>query len=245
MKSHDNRIPLAIGIFVTLVSLVVSLGVVYTSYNISVAALDHEIESNMFRMAEVVSTVIDPAQHRKFEADPSLGDSPEYLRYREAFFRILSINDKDLKFIYSMVKKDGQYYFVLDSSPVGHPDSVELMSVYEDPPPDLDIAYTAKSRRFVGEPFTDQWGTFLIAYIPLLDENGGMYAMLAVDMEYHVYLEKLDPINDAAYRGAIGSIIVSLLLGVCVGLSRYMKILVHKTRTETRQKIQPGRSDAP
>ena len=236
-----NNLALSNGLLVFLLTLVISMFVVYKSYQVSVDSLNTEIYSNMSRVVDMVSTIVDADLHRKFVADPSLENSPEYIRYQIAFSKILEVVGKDFSYIYSIVYNNGKYFYVLDSSPADHPNSMKLMDEYSDAPDILLEAYRKQIKAQTTEPYTDSMGTFITSYSPLKDETGQMYAMFAIDMEYAVYQEKIQPINNAAYTGIITSLIISFVLGVFVGVGKHLKSEIYKSKEFNILKLKGGK----
>jgi PAS domain S-box-containing protein len=85
--------------------------------------------------------------------------------------------------VYSMRMRDGRIVFGPESIPEGSSQASPPGTVYEDPPPELLAAAFQERRLVVVGPFTDEYGTFVSAFIPLADaENGNGIVVVGIDV---------------------------------------------------------------
>lgn len=54
-------------------------------------------------------------------------------------------------------------------------------SAYDSPPPELEAAWTGREAVVTAEPYTDEYGTFRSAFLPLLDSSGIPVALVGAD----------------------------------------------------------------
>ncbi|MDR0448687.1 MAG: hypothetical protein LBH07_08455, partial [Treponema sp.] len=85
----------------------------------------------------------------------------------------------ELAYVYFMVKIDGEYWDPLSSELT--PDIP--MEIYEEPPEELDLAYDSKAPVITKKPYTDEFGTFITAYLPVI-KNGETLGVWGADFEY-------------------------------------------------------------
>jgi HAMP domain-containing protein len=77
--------------------------------------------------------------------------------------------------------------------------------------------------------YTDQWGTFMTAVVPLMDEDGHIIATLGMDYLAHAQLARL---RHKVTSAALWVLLVSLVLSIAVGagLAAYVNIPVNRLR---------------
>ena len=75
--------------------------------------------------------------------------------------------------------------------------------------PSLDTAYGGEAA-FDAEPYSDQWGTWVSAYVPMLDADGNVEAVLGVDYAASDWLGALARARRLA-MGALGIFLVAVL----------------------------------
>ena len=87
-------------------------------------------------------------------------------------------------YIYGMIKEDGTYRFVYDSSQYEPEKDVEytFMKEYSDYPPALEQAW--KSGSSVTTEYTDQWGRVRSIFYPVKDSAGNV--VLAIGIDYSI-----------------------------------------------------------
>ena len=141
-----------------------------------------------------ISTLLE-AQDDPFAAD-GYWDRIESLRdIKESF---------SLAYVYLMDKSNGRYRFLMLSDAT--PATWRGFTYYEKVPPELDGVFATKTRAFT-KPFTDEFGSFIGAYLPVI-ENGEVIAVWGADYHYD-YIAKM---RNNATIALLGSLLASIII---------------------------------
>lgn len=125
------------------------------------------------------------------------------------------LDSDSVSYIYTMaINKDGNAMFVVDSDPE---DPADLFEEYDEATDELFIALngTAKGDK---DLTTDEWGSFISGYAPILDDSGNTVGIVGVDCE-------VTNIKDKLFNIMISFLIVSL---VCVFIGCTLAIVTGK-----------------
>jgi len=99
--------------------------------------------------------------------------------------------DSDLIFVYTMRKDDQGIYFVVDAGLPGEPDISAFGERYLKPGPLLVEKFDSLTGTTLEPDFyTDEYGTFLSAYSPILTSDGKRVGVLGVDISANTILAK-------------------------------------------------------
>ena len=117
-----------------------------------------------------------------------------------------------LEFVYALVKNEaGQPVFVHDTMAITSPDEEStFLTTYDDAPPELEQAFVT-GKLVIAKQYTDQWGTFKSAFLPVVDPSGAVLAVIGADLE----------ISDVQtrYRNAMFTLAGAVIIAVLVMLS--------------------------
>ncbi|MHC6201851.1 methyl-accepting chemotaxis protein [Breznakiellaceae bacterium SP9] len=138
--------------------------------------------------------------------------------YRKLTAGIKTVSDSfGVASIYYMQQQRGVYHFILSSDNVEFIDEVpldagedELFLPYESPPDEMEAAARTKTLQISKEPYTDEFGTFITAILPIL-KNGQVVGLLGVDYELS-YIRGIE-------REAQLALIIALVLAIGVSLA--------------------------
>lgn len=110
-------------------------------------------------------------------------DKTAYLHLKKRLQSIVATNS-DFRFSYLMGKKsDGTLYFIADSEPPTSDDYSPPGQVYKDATQELEDSFKTK-RSFVEGPVQDEWGTWVSAIHPIIDqETGSVVAIFGLDID--------------------------------------------------------------
>ena len=140
--------------------------------------LDSGIDRSLTAGAAVAKGVIDLSKLGELH-NPDYDKSEYYI----GKLRELKNIEKGFGFlyVYGMVKEDGKYRFVYDSSQYEPDKDTEytFFKEYNDYPPALDQAWKGGSP--VTSEYTDQWGRVRSIFYPVKDASGNVVIMIAVD----------------------------------------------------------------
>lgn len=203
----------------TLVALAVALSfgaIIWTIYWWSQNALISEINKGLVRTAGIAARSIDPEMHRTFTL-PEQRDTEQYKTAAQPLADIL-IADPDIAYVWTAVRIEDRVHFILDGTQPPEP-QVGVMEEYADPPADLLAAFDTEDG-IVSKPYSDEWGTFVSAYMPFRDAQGTVVGVVGVSLTMTNYFERLHRIrNGSLFGGAIG-ISVAVMMGIGVWFNR-------------------------
>lgn len=156
-----------------------------------------------------------------------------YSEINERNLRIRSA-DPDLVYVYTMRKDERGIYFVVDANRPGDEGIADFGQIYEEPGPTLADNFDSMDRTIIEPDFyTDEFGTFLSAYAPILDSNGEKVGVLGVDIAANNVVAKERRFLNTSLVIFLASLPIIALLGYVLG--RQLTIpLVELTRTASR-----------
>lgn len=214
--------PLAEALLVLVAVLVATFSTVYFIYAHALDAQKGEIRQGLLRTANIIATLIDPDLHRSFD-DPADEASDAYIAAEDILMRVAQ-SDPTIAFIYTAVERDGAVRFVLDPTPPpaeGEEDTrVALLEEYPDPSDEILRALRERVVVVSEEPYTDQWGSFVSAYVPLFDRRGEFVAVVGVDIDATEYFSRLAPIRRATVRALVTAFFIAFLTASAVWFLR-------------------------
>jgi hypothetical protein len=130
---------------------------------------------NLISVARLAAQSVDGDAHETLiKADQQ--DSKAYKDQTLRLERALAAAP-NLRFIYTMRRVDGRFYFVLDPTPAGDADGdgVEdksyLMDEYGDETHAMHAVFDSGVAQAESEVSADRWGHFLSAYAPIFDRS--------------------------------------------------------------------------
>lgn len=221
MKGLTRRRPLRAALVVAIVSLAVGLvGVLWTAWRARSAQVD-AVRDEVRRLATAVAATVDPVAHQRL-VHRLQTDSADY---RAVLAPLLAIHESlpSVTYIYTMVQRDGQYYFVLDTATVLTEDEEGgalipsvVMERYEAPDPELMAAFREKKAQASREPHSDRYGTWVTGYAPILDTDGRMVGALGLDLSVSQFVTRLEDIVAARTFGVGLVVALAFLIGFLV-----------------------------
>lgn len=110
--------------------------------------------------------------------------------------------------IYFVEKRDNQYNILISG---GHdPQNSSVVEQYGDPDEDLVAAHDTKTLQITKDPVTNQWGTLVSAFLPIV-KNGTVLGVLGADYDIS-YVNKLK-------QGIVLSLFIAILAAVILALA--------------------------
>jgi sensor histidine kinase regulating citrate/malate metabolism len=209
-------------------------------YHYALDAQKGEIKEGLLRTAKVVGAFVDPNAHQTLSAGEE--DTDTYLAQIKPLEAALSA-DSSIEYLYTAILDDNKVYFILDATPSGDADNdgVEdkagIMEEYAEASNEIIQALTNGEVVISEKPYTDRWGSFLSAYVPLLNNNGEMVAVLGIDIEASQYFSRLAPIKRATTRTLVIGFFISFLVGSIVWFTRNFGLKINNRRKELADKI--------
>ena len=144
---------------------------------------DHELRTALLQQTKIVAKSVTLNQIMALDGDSSDLEKPEYLELKARFATLRQSNPR-YRFLYLMgAKPDGALFILVDDSPVGHAEEAPAGTPYTEAPVEFRQAWHS-GRPTVAGPFSDRWGTFVSACVPLRDpRTDRILALLAIDTE--------------------------------------------------------------
>jgi diguanylate cyclase (GGDEF)-like protein/PAS domain S-box-containing protein len=183
-------------------------------------SLHQAYQDELIKLAAAAAVVIDPALHEEIR-DPAQRNGPDYLRAVEPLRRLRE--SVGANYIYTVVRDGSHVRFVLDAALPGDgdgdgvEDQSNVWQIYDAPDPAM-LAALGDGAKHPGvaaateEPYSDEWGSFMTGYAPLIDATGRQIGAVGVDIDASVYIERLAVARGAALGGVIPAVLMLLVL---------------------------------
>lgn len=197
------------------------------------------IQSDVELIAKSAVTVIDLDKYKKLLT----GSATDYDKnlYAEVISPLINIHNaiKSIQYLYTMDHVDGKEYFILDTATF--PDRLKVKrqlksSAFKEEYKDKHPLYDEMLKAFKQEgafvddkPNTDSYGTFMTAYVPIIDKDGTMLGHLGADFDIKEYSKELNDIKNATITALSIAFFLSGFIGF--GVSRL------KRRSNDLQKL--------
>jgi len=200
------------------------------------------LHDGLTRRAQAAAVFVDGDLHRTF-VSPEQENSDDYRRAVEPLRKLLH-GVEGLRFVYTVVLKDDQVYFVLDATPHGDADGdgiedhSNIMEPYEDPDPQMLIALREGRATSTAGPAVDRWGTLISGYAPFSDSAGRQVGIVGVDITDQEYHERLASIRHAAFWGLVPGLLMSATVGTGVYCLRRRMLLAEIARQHSHGALQ-------
>lgn len=200
----------------------VALLSITTLYQQAEKDLDKEFRTNLLNLALSASLLVDPEAQLKLKAGDE--NTPLYKRLIAPLARFQKTHP-EIRYVYTYIEHEGKVIFILDPTPPGDHDGdgVEDKSYIGDPyeADEENIRQMIEPLR-TGKPITtpiitDQWGSFVSAYVPLRNKQGKIVGALGVDILADRYLAHLRQADRAGAKGLQLAGGASLCVGILVG----------------------------
>lgn len=219
MSNANRYLALFHGVVVMLFLFAASVaGVVFLGFA-SVNDAKHHLQSKLMEVANYSASIVDVEKHQRLNAkEQTRGDL-----YQEVIRDLVKVHNSfaEVKYLYTLIYRDGQLYFILDTATSAllekdHLKASLVMEEYDNSgQDDAWIKQVIAGDPYVDEEvFSDQFGSFVSATVPLFDRNGVVVAMLGVDMDASDYEQRFSKI----YRDAVVAIVISMLVSIMAGV---------------------------
>ena len=211
-------------IYSVLLIIIILLVAIVTVYSLSYetrSALKGSLQERLMSTACIAASEIDGDSFAKLNKGDE--NTVAFIQIRDVIRRIKGAS-KNIRYIYTMRKigdsvefvVDGDYGYLNDAGAIGEkypqPESKLLAGFYG---PSADNEFT-----------TDQWGTVLSGYSPILDSTGRVVGIVGVDMDSSDVMAELDHINQILY-------FIGIIAMICIAIGI---IIVERRRAIDEQK---------
>jgi signal transduction histidine kinase/ActR/RegA family two-component response regulator len=151
--------------------------------------------------------------------DPAQTNTPEFERIAGPMRRVRDALG-DVKYLYTATVDGEEVRFQVDCTLPGdrdgdgREDQSQVGEVYEDAPEELLEAWRTGTFTWTREPYTDEWGTFMSAFQPVLDASGRVVTVIGIDRDLQAHRLRMQSITAAADRGLWLAIVAGLAVGL-------------------------------
>jgi len=160
------------------------------------------LRENLVNITLGASHLIDVDLHSTFKANDE--ENPDFIAMNSKLTTYS--NETNTAYIYTLVPYEDTTAFVLDSS-----SEPLIMDPYEMKP---EIEQAFKGEVVVTpDSYTDEYGTFITAYAPLIDSTGKVVGLVAADYDISIIQKKLNTLLLQILSASLIAIFVALVLG--------------------------------
>ena len=189
-----------------------------TAHTVLRSAVNDELST----IARLAAQRLDPARHATLTRQEQQNDA-DYLAVVAPLREMLKVLP-DIKYIYTARSSpEGPRFgvdaaFPIDSDQDGVIDQAQLNELYENPDPAMVEALATTLPTINDEPYTDKWGTFITAFMPVRNQAGEFECILGVDIKANDYLAKVARMKKALHIGLACALLGSLAMGALIFL---------------------------
>ena len=99
------------------------------------------------------------------------------------------------EYIYYLGQDRNRFFFIFDTDDISSYGKKSLQEYifkeYTEPPDEVMQAWTGRAFTMTGKPYTDEWGTFMSGFYPVLSSSGQVAGILGLDLEV-TYVQSLE-----------------------------------------------------
>jgi len=158
---------------------------------------DANARATLLGRAALSAAAIDSTKVGSQTASPADERTSDYNQLRRQL-ALMEGSSKDIRWFYLMALHGGRILFTVDGISLSDPGHAQPGTVYTQPPADLTGVFSGRSLT-VG-PYTDEYGTFVSAFAPVVDYSSGrVVGVLGLDVnadqwEHSLALNRAAPI---------------------------------------------------
>ena len=144
---------------------------------------DGEMRTDLLQQTQITTQAMDVNHVKALSGTEADLGKPEYRRLSEQAKAVCSVKT-GWRWIYLMGRRsDGTVFFFLDSEPDGSKDHAFPGQVYDEAPESFRLVFET-GRAVVEGPYTDHWGKWVSALVPITDpQTGAVLAVLGTDID--------------------------------------------------------------
>jgi two-component system, sensor histidine kinase and response regulator len=206
------KLMFAIILFGTLVTGILST-LLYTTTR---AQMLEDFRQRLREIVGVAALNLDTAVHQRLVSPDQEGNA-DYMAIKHALQKVQA-RAADIHYIYTMrATADGKIMFVVDAET--DPAKIAHLGVIYTDASDFLKAHFARLEKPAVEPhfYTDRWGTWLTGYAPFFDAKGKRAGVLGIDIAAGRIITYEKNLLRLFVLMFLGSLVLSVLLGVFIG----------------------------
>ena len=165
---------------VVMTLLLLLLGAIATWFEARSA--DAFMRTIMMSEARMLARTLDMPVIRRLTGTQRDVYSSDYHYLRNKLMQIREANPR-YRYLYMMGRRPGSDpFFFMGTAPDDSPDYTPPGTVYYEDSPTLNSVFVTK-KSMISPPFSDRWGTWISALVPVIDERGGLVAVFGMDFD--------------------------------------------------------------
>jgi len=153
--------------------------------------VDSEMRADLLKHTRLVAQAVNVDHIQSLASTEADLVNPHYLRIKEQLAAVRSANPQ-CRFVYLLGRKaDGTLFFFVDSEPTTSKDYSPPGQIYSEAPKGCYRVFAGRIQ-FVEGPYTDRWGKWVSALIPILDPQTVMYGLATTEDAHGMVLKAVD-----------------------------------------------------
>jgi PAS domain S-box-containing protein len=212
--------PVRDGVIVGMVLFLVALIGIATTHQRGAIAYEEEVRSHLLDLAHAASLLIDGDKHELLTSPDQEGSDihQQMIESLSAFLARVS----GTRYVYTMVMVDDHPHFVLDAPSPFEPneDVAGVMEFYPDADPEMLVTLRTGREVVTGKSYSDEWGIFMSAYVPLHNSSGEQVGIVGIDMTASEYQARLAAMRHAMWLSIGIAFVLSVIGGLAAGWMR-------------------------
>jgi len=202
MKSMRKRLTLTMTLLALLASIIAGFTVEwqYASF------VSDTTDMDLRQAAVATSLAVDMSRWRTLY-EPGAETSPYYVGIQRKLNEVSK--EFGLAYAYVMVKDDqGRIIFIMENKASFADWESSFLAEYDDAPAEVAQAFAGRDFVISRRAYTDQWGTFRSAFLPMLDDKGMVFAVAGVDLDIGFL--------NAVYVRTLAALLVAIAISIAV-----------------------------
>lgn len=209
-----------------------SIGIGYYAYHQAVSNIESAVGDTALSIIQSIVSKIDAGEFVRLQSPSDMQSDA----YRAMQSDLNSIREATgLRYLYTMRQTEpGAYVYVVDGTPMGDEDFSSLGDPEEEISKTMIDCFQGVTGYELG---SDEWGSFISAYIPIKDASGSIVGILGADFEASKMVSQLE-----AFKKRLDLIILSvILLGLFLGEGLSIILVRSLNRLKAKaERIQNG-----
>jgi signal transduction histidine kinase/FixJ family two-component response regulator len=172
-----------------LVLLVLTGGALLTWWTVD--QTDGNMREDLISRARLVADTVDSDTIRALSGTEADIANPAYLRLKEQLMTVRASNPA-CRFVYLLGRKPkGEIFFFAGSAPVDSTDYSPPGQIYSEAPEGCQRVFGTRNASIDG-PYTDRWGKWVSALVPILDPQTALYGLATPADAYSMVRKAVD-----------------------------------------------------
>ncbi len=227
------------GLLIGICTFIVTVASSTSMYHLIVKSEKQEVQRELLSVARIAANLTDVDLHTTLTARDQK-NSEAYLQVQKPY-RILLKSYGGLRYVYTVVENEGKAHFIIDTqpedgqeSPLGNQrkSTANVMEEYPEISDTMQQALRERREAVEEEPYTDEWGTFISAYVPLYDSHKKFIGIVGADIDAEDYITRINNVRIPYIIGLVIATVLSVVVALAIGHIR----TGHSARSEARRK---------